>query len=298
MVEARVGRTAWAVPALLFLSIVFVAGLAFNLANLDPGQETVPVGDAGGTDPNSSSIVGLVPVLYAVTLAAGLLVVALLAYVLAHRRREKGPAVHVVRRNQLVRTLATLVLILLFILLWRQAAPADGDEPTDETPPGDGDSGFRVPPLPRLAGIPLVVFLAGALFAALLAVSYFVRASGILRRPPPAPEVHFPSRAAAASTVVEAIRRIERGDDVRAAILGCFARFCELLGARGVSDQGPLTPRELEDLAIGRLRVGRRDAEDLTGLFEEARYSVHPLGQPDRDRALRSLERIRTALEA
>ena len=58
-----------------------------------------------------------------------------------------------------------------------------------------------------------------------------------------------------------------------------------------------LTPRELEDLAVRRLDVTADSAETLTSLFEEARYSEHALGEPDRDRAVRSLETIRADLE-
>ena len=35
----------------------------------------------------------------------------------------------------------------------------------------------------------------------------------------------------------------------------------------------------------------------LTGLFELARFSHHPLGTPERDRALAALDEIRTAIE-
>jgi len=48
------GRTEWAVPLLLFLAIVLVAALAFNVANLDTGGEAIPGGSAaGGTEPTA-----------------------------------------------------------------------------------------------------------------------------------------------------------------------------------------------------------------------------------------------------
>src|SRR6266480_2971574 len=50
-------------------------------------------------------------------------------------------------------------------------------------------------------------------------------------------------------------------------------------------------------LAVDRLRVSRDDSATLTSLFEEARYSEHPLGDIDRARAINSLGRIRVALE-
>jgi hypothetical protein len=120
-------------------------------------------------------------------------------------------------------------------------------------------------------------------------------------RPSPEWDDAFPvpnARAAAVVAVQTTIQELEGGVDVRAAILGCFQRFCTLLGARGITDQGALTPRELEALAIGRLTVSHEAAEILTSLFEEARYSEHPLGEADRVRAIESLGRIQAALEA
>ena len=71
-----------------------------------------------------------------------------------------------------------------------------------------------------------------------------------------------------------------------------------LLGARGFTDQEALTPRELERLAVDRLQVSREETGNLTSLFEEARYSEHALGEPDRARAMDCLGRIQAALEA
>jgi len=106
------------------------------------------------------------------------------------------------------------------------------------------------------------------------------------------------ARHAAADAVQDAIEELEVGGDVRSVILACFHRFCALLGARGITAQGALTPRELEGLAVERLRVSRDASETLTSLFEEARYSEHPLGEADRQRAIESLAGIRVALGA
>src|SRR5438046_2027622 len=101
----------------------------------------------------------------------------------------------------------------------------------------------------------------------------------------------------ARAPVREAIQAIAGGGEVRAVILACFQRFCTLLGSRGITKQDPLTPRELERLAVDRLRFSREDSATLTSLFEEARYSEHPLGDLDRARAIDSLGKIRVALE-
>src|SRR5438552_19073914 len=65
-----------------------------------------------------------------------------------------------------------------------------------------------------------------------------------------------------------------------------------------MTDQDALPPHELERLAVDWLRVSRDASGILTSLFEEARYSDHPLGERDRARAIESLGQIQAALEA
>src|SRR5437870_12435390 len=56
------GKAEWAVPLLLFLAILLVAALAFNVADLDTGGEAIPgAGAAGGTEPRASG--GFDPIL-------------------------------------------------------------------------------------------------------------------------------------------------------------------------------------------------------------------------------------------
>src|SRR2546422_1900351 len=49
----RWGRPTWAIPVLLFLAVLLVAGLAFNLANLDTGGGLFPGPSTGGTQPTA-----------------------------------------------------------------------------------------------------------------------------------------------------------------------------------------------------------------------------------------------------
>ncbi|TLZ94163.1 MAG: hypothetical protein E6J95_04790, partial [Methanobacteriota archaeon] len=48
-------KSAWAVPLLLVLAVVLVAALAFNVANLDPGRESIPQAPAAGGPPPTES---------------------------------------------------------------------------------------------------------------------------------------------------------------------------------------------------------------------------------------------------
>jgi len=296
---ARRRPTAWAVPLLLFLAVLLTAGLAFNLANLDTGGESVPtVPDAGGTAPSSRSLIGLLPLIQAIVALGSILVLGYIVYVVLTRDREKRPRRARGRRTSYFQFFVFFLMLLVFLAVWRGAGPPDAGNSTAEDEPAPGGDGFGIPDLPSVGGIPLTVFLAASLLSGFVALAYMFRGARAPRtRLPPLP-VHGPERAAAAEAVHVAIAEIEEGGDVRAAILACFRRFCDLLGARGVSGQAVLTPREIEGLAVSHLRVPPADAGDLTSLFEEARYSAHRLGEPARDRASASLERIRRALEA
>src|SRR2546422_416665 len=201
------GKAEWAVPLLLFLAILLVAALAFNVANLDTGGEAIPGGGASGA------------------------------------ARGSGWPVAAGAPLGLFLGLTVLVTIVILVVLLRRGA---GVVEIEAEPPGDDPA----------------------------------------------------ARHAAADAVQDAIEGLEVGGDVRSVILACFRRFCALLGARGITAQGALTPRELEGLAVERLHVSRVASETLTSLFEEARYSEHPLGEADRHRAIESLAGIRAALGA
>ena len=88
------------------------------------------------------------------------------------------------------------------------------------------------------------------------------------------------------------IEEIWAGDDPRSSIIRCYGDMCSLLekSASALTDSPSLTPREFLEEAEGRIPVSQERLEELTFLFEEARYSPHELS-PD------MVERAKTALE-
>src|SRR6266571_305135 len=86
------GKAEWAVPLLLFLAIVLVAALAFNVANLDTGGEAIPGGGAqGGTQPSAFGVFDpLLGDLLLIVFAS--FVVAILVHAFLRRRvRQRAP---------------------------------------------------------------------------------------------------------------------------------------------------------------------------------------------------------------
>src|SRR3989449_6029975 len=86
------GKAEWAVPLLLFLAIILVAALAFNVANLDTGGEAIPGGTAsGGTEPSAFGVFDpFLGDLFLVVFAS--FVVAILVHAFLRRRgRQRAP---------------------------------------------------------------------------------------------------------------------------------------------------------------------------------------------------------------
>jgi len=173
-------------------------------------------------------------------------------------------------------------------------------QPTNETADSTGGSTGAGNPTawPASVGAPLGLFLAFSVLAAILALTYILRRGAAGGSRQEGETVRSDDRREASRAVEATIAELELGADVRGAILACFQRFCRLLGARGITEQGALTPRELERIAVDRLHVAPDASATLTSLFEEARYSEHALQEADRSRAIDSLTGIRAALEA
>lgn len=296
--RVRRGRPAWAVPVLLFLAVLIVAALAFNLANLDTGGEAIPdVPDAGGTPP--TAVGAIVPDPYAglfLFAVVGFLVIG--AAIVLFRRR-----VHAKREPKpfswwdILSSVVGFALVLALLLGWPRILAAFRPGATVASPAGAGAANNTAWPV--AAGAPVALFLAASVFGALLVLVYLLRrGAGASEMDSDLADESLVGRRAADEAVQTAISELELGGDVRAAILACFQRFCALVGSRGIAGQLALTPRELKGLAIERLHVAPDASETLTSLFEEARYSEHRLGEEARSRALDSLARIRSALEA
>lgn len=85
--------------------------------------------------------------------------------------------------------------------------------------------------------------------------------------------------------------------DPRTAIIRCYRRFERFAAGARVPRAPWQTSSEFVLEALARLALPRASVEQLTRLFELARFSDHPLESVERDGARACLEEIRTALE-
>ena len=72
----------------------------------------------------------------------------------------------------------------------------------------------------------------------------------------------------------------------------------QTLAAYGVPRQPAEAPREYLGRLLRASAASEQDARTLTGLFEEARFSTHPISEPIRHQALSALSAIRATIAA
>ena len=85
---------------------------------------------------------------------------------------------------------------------------------------------------------------------------------------------------------------LESERDPRLAVQRAYARMEESLGAVELSRAPDETPTEFTARVLRVLGASAAAASDLTGLFEIARFSDHPMDEDDRRRAIASVRRV------
>jgi uncharacterized membrane protein YgcG len=206
-----------------------------------------------------------------------------------------------------VRLLAVILLFLVALVLLHYAQPGSGfgtvTNGTLHGQNGTGGTGGSAAnnstgngtlfgpfhPIPGLS-IPVWWVYVGLLVAAGVAAAvlypYFAarRSEPETETEPPTPE----SRRAVADALA-ALEADPRADP-RAVIVALYARLLAQVAPR-LGDLDGYTPREIEGVAVATLGLRADTARELTALFEEARYSTHPMNARDSARARLALGR-------
>jgi len=188
-------------------------------------------------------------------------------------------------RWQLLRQLARvlLVVLLVYLILSRLIGtpelppPQPGAEPPPPAPPAAGE------PLPPFVAQPapwLVALVSLALAALLIAgIWYFWRRSRPVANP-----ITVLAQAA--------IEDIQSGGDVQSVVLRCYLEMSQILARqRGIERARAMTPREFaQHLAASGVRD--KHIQQLTRLFEGARYGAQPPSAQDERMAIECLTAI------
>lgn len=100
-----------------------------------------------------------------------------------------------------------------------------------------------------------------------------------------------------AAAVEESLDDLRREPDPRAAIIKIYRNFERALADAAFPRRPWQTPVEFMRAVLGKLPLPAPAIRSLTGLFELARFSHHPIGAVERENAWRSLIEIRAALD-
>jgi hypothetical protein len=102
-----------------------------------------------------------------------------------------------------------------------------------------------------------------------------------------------PPLADPAAAVDDALAALDRETDPRRAIIAAYVRMERALDRAGLGRREPEAPREYLARVAGALRGDARAARRLTALYEEARFSVHPMDEGMRAEAVEALRALR-----
>jgi len=117
-----------------------------------------------------------------------------------------------------------------------------------------------------------------------------------LRRP--RPSAAPPEASAARAAVAAAIGALDREADPRRAVIAAYGAMQRTLSEHGVTRSPTEAPREYLQRVLTASQANEREARTLTGLFEEARYSTHPIPERLREVALTALRSLQGRLQA
>jgi len=200
--------------------------------------------------------------------------------------------------------LVTLVVLVGFVVLLHQffggspsSTPANattnGTSSTPTSPQNLANGSSGVPVVLHLPSWSL--FAAVAVIAAVAVAVVFPRVRSYLaerREGAPPPDATEATRAA----LGHAAGRLAAGTDPREVVRELYARLLDRIEPLA-GDIDPSTPDEIRTGPLRRLGIRADAAESLTRLFEEARYSTHPMGPEAAERATRAIRRAEADLE-
>lgn len=146
--------------------------------------------------------------------------------------------------------------------------------PPNSTPPPGGVTSFSFEVPPVVVGVAALVIC--GVVVALIVPGVASRLAGRTRPRPTGPSGAPPDRREIASALEEAAAALDQGEDPRETIVRLYVRLLvELSSVAG--DLLSLTAEEVRRTYLVPLGVPAADAETLTRLFEEARYSTHTI---------------------
>jgi hypothetical protein len=259
-----------------------VAAAVGLLALVAVGSLRGPLGSGRGRSQYPADLIdSLLLLLFLAMLAAGALAVFSLwsDRRLGGRRRRGGTW-------SLLLPTAAVMLLWLFRDLLGLGSGRDDPSPDTPTPP----STLELPTPPKQPGmLPLVV--AGVAVAAMVAIVVAQLVAERRRRGPPR------SRAERLVELLDdTLEDLEGEPDPRRAVIAAWARMERGLAAAGLPRHPSEAPFEYAARVLESALARQSSVHRLTGLFERAKFSRHPIGEGDRGEAIAALGAVRREL--
>jgi hypothetical protein len=180
-----------------------------------------------------------------------------------------------------------------------EAAPTDAPDRNADPPFADGGDSWS---LPSWVGTAVAVFclLVVAVVVGLL-VWHVMRDRMRVRSAPLVVEAARTPPVGAADEVVAALDAglsdlSDQDSDPRLAVIACWVRLEEVAAAVGTPRHPGDTPTDLVGRVLAAHRVSGPVLDDFAGVYREARYATHPVGERTRADAIRALGLLRTEL--
>jgi hypothetical protein len=95
----------------------------------------------------------------------------------------------------------------------------------------------------------------------------------------------------------KAADQLVAGNEYAAVIFKAYRKLAANMKRYGYMRRDSETFREFEDAIREALPIDQHAMDDFIEVLEEARYSAHEMGEPDRDRAIQALRRVQYSLE-
>jgi hypothetical protein len=269
------------------LVVAFALGLALLLA-LVALASSGELGSSGGRGDGGGALPsGAFSYVYALFLALGIL--ALPFFVFLYARETPYSAA---RRRRARFAPFVLLAILTFILFVASRWPEGFTTALERLrifDPDDQTAGRAGPPSPERTPIAIVWGGVFGVLALVVAWQLLRPRRGILRRVPSLAE-------SLSDALAETLDDLRAEPDPRRAIILAYARMESTLTRCGVAREESEAPLEYLARVLLSLEVRPRPVERLTDLFEQAKFSDHPMDAAMKEDALEALEEVRDDL--
>lgn len=262
-----------AVGAAVFALLVLAAG----------GSRTLP-----GTT-RSLSLSWTFDVVAVIQVGIGVLIIGAILWSLiaSRRQREEQPSRRRAPRRRRPPWAVLLVLVAISLLIW--LIPRQHRETPEEAAPDFTISEVDFLPVENLGNAwPLLVLAAGTMLAA-FAVSQLGSTSAD-------EDDDIDPGPLLADALDEVLEDLASTDDPRAAIITAYRTIERELTGAGLGRRSSEAPREYLRSVLAAANVAPEAIITLTDLFEQARFSLHPMDDTDRRAAIEAMESVRSAL--